>query len=303
MTSWADEWPAGTADALVEDVRSLGAKVTPRTVTDYVEVGLLSPPLYRKTTQRGSDRRIYPPEQRRLFYELTAAKLRSPIKRVPHRTMIPIILFMWCMDDTVIPDIQARRALRAWAQNAGINSHPHRRDTAKKVIKQFAHPLATTGQRRIAQQWLLEGESSRKPNFDAIAEALSNIASPWRSRGVPEIIRGIGPADAPVTTDQVVAMWEFTLQVTQSLALETVPEHVLRRALQEHRQYWQEYQNIRPKWEAQAGDMADIFELPTNQEQAARQRVNGFITVLGNTLDLARPAFTRAEKRARARLR
>ncbi|WP_371637447.1 hypothetical protein OG988_38980 [Streptomyces zaomyceticus] len=49
--------------------------------------------------------------------------------------------------------------------------------------------------------------------------------------------------------------------------------------------------------------MADIFELPTDQEQTARQQVNGFVTVLGNTLGLARPTFARAQARARARIR
>ncbi|MEU6868127.1 hypothetical protein ABZ924_33690 [Streptomyces sp. NPDC046876] len=106
-----------------------------------------------------------------------------------------------------------------------------------------------------------------------------------------------------MTTDQAVAMWELQLQVNEVLAFEGVAEHVLRRAREENRQNWQEYQGVRADWASQAGGMADIFELPTNQEQAARQQVNGFVTVLGNTLDLARPAFARAEARARSRIR
>ncbi|MEW1674919.1 hypothetical protein AB0O47_16960 [Streptomyces noursei] len=303
MTDQPDQWSAGTAEDLVEDARSLGVKISQRTVTDYVEVGLLAPPLYRKTTQRGSDRRVYPPEQRRLFYELNAAKLRSPLSRVPQRTMIPVVLYVWCMNDSVVPDNQARRALRTWAQSVGISSEPRRKSTANKVVARFADPAATTGQRRIAEQWLRDGEASRKPNFDNIADALSAVANPWRARGLPEIVRGFGPAVAPMTTDQAVAMWELQLQVNEALAFEGVPEHVLRRAREESRQNWQEYQGVRADWASQAGAMADIFGLPTDQEQAARQQVNGFVTVLGNTLDLARPTFARAEARARARIR
>ncbi|MFB0633287.1 hypothetical protein [Streptomyces sp. AB3(2024)] len=303
MTDQPGEWSAGTADDLVEDARSLGIKVTARTVTDYVEVGLLAPPLYRKTSQRGSDRRIHPPEQRRLFYELNAAKLRSPLARVPHRTMIPVVLYAWCMNDTVVPDVQARRALRTWSQSVGIGSGRRRRSTASKVVAQFADPAATSGQRRIAEHWIRDGEESRRPDFDNIADALSTVASPWRARGLPEIVRGFGPAVAPITTDQAVAMWELQLRVNEILAFEGAPEDVLRRAREEHRMNWQEYQGVRTDWASQAGDMADIFELPTDLEQAARQQVNGFVTVLGNTLELARPIFARAQARARARIR
>lgn len=114
----------GDTEEVCEDARSLGIKVSPRTVTDYVEAGLLAPPLHRKTTQRGSDRRIFPPEQRRLFHALNAAKLRSPLARVPHRNVIPVVLYVWCMNDTVVPDVQARRALRTWAQSVGIRTAP-----------------------------------------------------------------------------------------------------------------------------------------------------------------------------------
>jgi hypothetical protein len=303
MAERRDEWPAGTADDLAADVREIGVKASPRLVTDYVEAGLLAPPGFRKTTQRGSDRRVFPPEQRRLFYELNAAKLRSSLPRVPFRTMIPLVLHMWCVNDTVIPDTQARRALRTWAQSAGVAPGPRRRSTARKVVAQFAHPSATSGQRRIAEQLIREGEKSRKPDFDTIAEALSTVASPWRAQGLPEIVRGLGPAVAPITTDQAVAMWELGLQVNEQLVFEAVSEQVLRRAREEHRHNWQEYQGARPQWASQAFSMQDIFKLPVDQEQAARQQVNGFATVLGTTLGLARPTFARAQARARARVR
>ncbi|WP_454385274.1 hypothetical protein [Streptomyces sp. JNUCC 63] len=268
-----------------------------------MEVGLLAPPLFRKTTQRGSDRRVFPPEQRRLFYELNCAKLRSPLVRVPHRTLIPVVLYMWCLDDTVVTDTQARRALRTYAQSAGISSEARRQTTARKVVEQFAHPLATTDQRRAARLWIREGELTRRPNWDAVADALSTVASPWRSRGLPEIVRGIGPPDAPVTTDHIVAMWELDWQINQQLAVESVEEQVLRRAREEHRCNWEEYQRVRADWAFQAGPIGHIFEMPDDQDQAARQHVNGFVTVLGDTLGLAKPTFARAQTRAKTRLR
>ncbi|MQT05054.1 hypothetical protein [Streptomyces jumonjinensis] len=303
MTDWQDGWPAGTADDLVDDARALGISYTRRAITDYVEVGLLASPVHRKSTQRGSDARIFPPAQRRLFYELNRARLRSALPRVPRHTMIPIVLFMWCTDDTVVTDSQARRALRTYARSAGVGSDGRRRETARKVVEQFAHPLATPGQRQVAAAWIRAGEKSRNPRWDPLADALSTVASPWRSRGLAEIVRGVGPAAAPMTTDQVVAMWELAFEVNQRLAIESVDEAVLRHAREEHRRNWEGYQAVRLDWKAQAGPLADIFEMPDDQEQAARQHVRGFESVLGNTLGLARPAFQRAEARARARLR
>jgi hypothetical protein len=49
--------------------------------------------------------------------------------------------------------------------------------------------------------------------------------------------------------------------------------------------------------------MGHIFEMPDDQDQAARQHVNGFATVLGDTLGLAKPTFVRAQTRAKTRLR
>lgn len=197
MSDLGDEWPAGTADDLVADARELGVRASPRFVTDYVEVGLLAPPLFRKTTQRGSDARVFPAEQRRLFFELNRAKLRSPLPRVPFRTMIPVVLHIWCVNDTVVPDVQAQTALRTWAKNTGVRSERRRRDTARKVVAQFAHAQATTGQRRVAEQWIRDGEASLKPNFDNIAHALATVASPWRAQDYRRSCAVSGPPPHP----------------------------------------------------------------------------------------------------------
>ncbi|MEU8887273.1 hypothetical protein [Streptomyces sp. NPDC048442] len=215
--------------------------------------------------------------------------------------MIPIVLHLWCLDDAVIPTAQARRALRTLALSAGIKSATRRKESVQRVIDQFAHPSATRSQLAAAKAWIREGEESGKPNWDAVADALSAVASPWRRLGLPEIVRGLGPPQAPLTTDTAVAMWELRHQTNSALAFRGINEVVLLRAREEHRRMWEQYQQQRPQLMAQAGGLADIFELPADQEQAARQQVNGFVTVLGNTLGFAKPVFERAGNRAKRR--
>ncbi|MFI5803391.1 hypothetical protein [Streptomyces sp. NPDC051561] len=301
MANWDGGWEPGTAEDLVADARALGVEVTQRTVKNHVEYGLLAPPVRRKSTQRGSDPAIFPSGQRRLSYELHAARLRTTLPRTPYRTMIPIVLHMWYLDDAVIPTAQARRALRTHALSAGIKSAVRRKESAQRVIDQFAHPSATRSQLATAKAWILQGEESGKPNWDAVADTLSAVASPWRRLGLPEIVRGLGPPQAPLTTDTAVAMWELRHQTNSELAFESVTEAALLRAREEHRRQWEQYQQHRPQLMTQAGGLADIFELPADQEQAARQQANGFVTVLGNTLGLARPVFERAGTRAKRR--
>lgn len=301
VANWDDGWGPGTAEDLVADALTLGVEITTRTVKNHVEYGLLAPPLRRKSTQRGSDPAVFPSGQRRLSYELHAARLRTTLPRTPYRTMIPIVLHMWCLDDAVIPSEQARRAFRTHAQSAGVKSATRRKESAQRVIDQFAHPSATRSQLATAKAWIREGEESGKPNWDAVADALSAVASPWRHLGLPEIVRGLGPPQMPLTTDMAVAMWELRHRTNSELAFESVNEAVLLRAREEHRRQWKQYQQHRPQLMAQAGGLADIFELPVDQEQAARQQVNGFVTVLGNTLGLAKPAFERAGNRAKRR--
>lgn len=107
--------------------------------------------------------------------------------------MIPVVPLMWCTDDTVVSDEQARRALRTYARSTGISSAGRRQTTAAKVVEQFTHPLATARQHSTAQTWIRNGEVTRKPNWDVVADALSSVASPWRARGLPEFVRGFGP--------------------------------------------------------------------------------------------------------------
>lgn len=151
------KWEPGTVDDLVRDAQALGVEqVSARMITDWVEVGLLAAPEFQKSTQRGRDRSLFPASQRRLFTELLEARKRSPLKRIPHHTMIPVVLFVWLTSDTVVPVEQARRALRTYAQTTGKTNSARRQDNARRIVDQFAHPSATYHQRRTAQ--LLIGE-------------------------------------------------------------------------------------------------------------------------------------------------
>ncbi|MFJ7249448.1 hypothetical protein ACIQWA_33115 [Kitasatospora sp. NPDC098652] len=301
MTNGQAGGEPGTADDLVADALGLGVQATARMITDYVEVGLLAPPRYRKTTQRGSDQWLFPPEQRRLFYELCRAKQRSPLPRVPHRTMVPVVLHIWLTDDTVIPVEQARRALRTHARAAGISAEDRRRKSANQVVEQFAHPTATAAQRLRLARLLREGEQTRRPDWYAVADALAAVASPWRGEGPAEIVRGFGPPQMPLTTDQVVAMWEAHWAVTRQLRTESVSEGKLLEAREAARKDWAGYAAQRPALMRGAGHLAHIFDVPEDQEQTPRQHVNGFLAVVAHALGEMRPAFQRAAERAHAR--
>lgn len=119
------EWQPGTAEDLVCDAEALGIEqVSTRMITDWVEVGLLAAPEFQKSTQRGRDHSVFPALQRRLFTELLEARTRSPLMRIPHHTMIPVVLFVWLTSDTVVPVAQARRALRTYAQTTARRTGP-----------------------------------------------------------------------------------------------------------------------------------------------------------------------------------
>jgi hypothetical protein len=300
MTDWEGDWTPGTAADLAEDAMRLGMRMSARGVLRHVEVGLLAPPVRRKTTQRGSDMAVFPPTQRRLFYEINKAKIRSPLAKVPHHTMVPVVLKVWLEYDGVVTDGQARRALRTHALKTGFSSGPRRSNTVAQVIGQVASPQATGAQLQAAKMCLVAGERSRNPDWDIVAEVLYSVANPWRSRGCPIEI-AFGPPQAPMTTDHMVASWESTWSTTQRLESESVPVPLLRRVRDIHREDWAEYLRLRPQLQADAGSRAGMFTLPEDPEVLARQQVNGFVSSLAGDLGLIRDAAQRAEARRRRR--
>ncbi|MBT2384482.1 hypothetical protein [Streptomyces sp. ISL-11] len=101
----------------MRDAKAFGVEdASTRMITDWIEVGLLESPGFRKSTQRGRDPGMFPAHQRSLFYELLKARQRSPLKRVPHHTMIPIVLLIWLTSDDIVLEEQAVRALHTHAR-------------------------------------------------------------------------------------------------------------------------------------------------------------------------------------------
>ncbi|WP_369780616.1 hypothetical protein [Streptomyces sp. R33] len=292
MTEPQQHWLPGTTEDLVEDARQLGVQqVSPRLVKDYVEVGLLASPQPRKSTQRGSDPRVFPPEQRRLFSELMKARRHSPLGRVPYRTMMPIVIQMWLtspLGASVIPVNQARRALRTWAEETGLHSIASRKKSSRAVIEQFAHPTATRNQRRLVEHLLQEGERTKQPRWDLLTEALKDLSSPWRAHarayGLHGTERRIGPAVTPMSVDVAVAQWRFHWEVNQQLKAESVKAKELLYARELHRRAWAGYQQRRPALMAQAGEQAAYFATPDSTEQQIRKEVGAFTTTLGHVL-------------------
>lgn len=285
---------AGTAEDLVADAQSLGAPASTRMVKDWVEHGLLARPQFRKSTQRGRDPGLFAPEQRALFRRLVEAKLRSPLPRVPHHTVVPVIISMWLNDDRVITDDQARRALRTYARSAGRRSHASRTATARAVIDQFAHPEATRQARSSVELLLLDGEKSRRPRWDTLVPAMKDLAAPWRhdADGLARLdARTIGLPEMPVTFDYAIGLWMVKGEVTQQLERESIQPKTLLLAREEFRCGWAEYQNDRAALAARGGASAALFTEPTGSEARIREHVDSFTSTVGRVAGLADPVF------------
>jgi hypothetical protein len=153
-------------------------KASVRMVGDWVGDGLLASPGFRKSTRHGSDERVFPAEQRWLFTELLKARQRSPLKRIPHHTLTRIVLYLWLLEDTVVPTEQARRAWRTFARATGRRTEPGRRKLAEQVVDQIAHPEASYQQRRAALLLIEAGEKSKRPDWEKLAPVIAQIASP-----------------------------------------------------------------------------------------------------------------------------
>ncbi|WP_329315671.1 hypothetical protein OG723_35745 [Streptomyces sp. NBC_01278] len=292
----AKEWQPGTAQDLVRDAEALGIEqVSTRMITDWVEVGLLAAPEFQKSTQRGRDHSVFPALQRRLFTELLEARRRSPLKRIPHHTMIPVVLFVWLTSDTIVPASQARRALRTYAQTTGKTNKTRRQDNARRIVDQFAHPSATYHQRRTAQLLIEEGERTRNPDWGKLHSALTTLCSPWRTAGLPLLERGIGRPDIPLTVTDSIVISVAVQQVTAWLRAEQVREEDLLEARRLHRIDWAQYEAARSQQQPE-GTTAGFFAIPEGMEARVREQVHAYTGTLAGMLGVI------AEVAARARV-
>ncbi|MEU1824182.1 hypothetical protein ABZ502_17365 [Streptomyces abikoensis] len=276
----------GTAEDLVHDAHALGVKdASTRMITNWVEVGLLASPDFAKSTQRGRDPGVFPARQRQLFHELLKARQRSPLKRVPHHTMIPVVLLLWLTSDDIVCAAQASRALRTHARATGKSNEARRRDSARQILDQFAHPTATYRQRRTAQLLLEDAAATRRPDWGKIHTALTAACSPWRSEGVPLLERGIGLPGNPMTVTDAVVVWAAQQRVTARLAQEAVAPTDLLQARTLHREQWAAYEANRAALEAQSMT-SGFFAKPDDAEAQAREQASAYAGMLAGVLGI-----------------
>ncbi|MFF3312936.1 hypothetical protein [Streptomyces sp. NPDC002952] len=302
--NWATTWVEGTSADLVADAHALGVlKASPRMVTSWVEDGLLANPEPRKTSAHGSDPRVFPPEQRELFTRLLAARERSPLGRIPQRSLIRVVLYLWLMDDTIVLTPQARRAWRTHARATGQTTAVRRSENVRAIVEQVAHPSATARQRRIAQVVLTEGERTGRMDIERLTTVLTDLASPWPVQpGSPRIERARPGPFGPVSVQHHIVMWKARQQAIRRLRHEEIDETELDRVRAVYRPMWADYKARRPTMAASgAGEFTAYFAEPDTMEGRAIEAVDAFVSTLAGELGLIEAASHAAET-ARLRL-
>ncbi|MFM9647806.1 hypothetical protein ACKI1S_16860 [Streptomyces galilaeus] len=299
----AATWVDGTSADLVADALALGVKASPRMVTSWVEDGMLANPEPRKTSAHGSDPRVFPPEQRELFTRLLEARERSPLGRIPQRSLIRVVLYLWLIDDTVVLTPQARRAWRTHARATGQTTAVRRSENVRAIVEQLAHPSASHKQRRAAQLVLEEGERTGRIDLDRLTSVLTELHSPWPVQpGMPRVERARPGPFGPVTVQHHIAMWKARQQTIRRLRHEEIDEPELDRVRAVYRPMWADYQARRPALAAiGAGEFASYFAEPDTLEGRAIEAVDAFVGTLAGELGLIEAASHAAET-ARLRL-
>ncbi|MEU6210138.1 hypothetical protein ABZ891_09535 [Streptomyces sp. NPDC047023] len=253
----------------------------------------MAAPEFRESTQRGRDLSLFPAVQRRLFSERLEARKRSPLRKVPHHTVIPVVLFIWLTNDTVVPASQACRALRTYAQTTGRTNGARRQDNARRIVDQFAHPSATYHQRRTAQLLIEHGEKTRKPDWEKLHSVLTALCSPWRTVGMPLLERGIACPDMPLTVTDTIVIMMAAQQLTSRLRAEQVREEDLLEARALHRVDWAQYESTRGQKQPECATPG-FFAAPTDTEARAREQVHAYTVTLAGMLGITAGLAARA---------
>lgn len=300
----ATTWVEGTSADMVADAHALGVmKASPRMVTSWVEDGMLANPEPRKTSAHGSDPRVFSPEQRELFTRLLEARERSPLGRIPQRSLIRVVLYLWLIDDTIVLTPQARRAWRTHARATGQTTAVRRRENVRAIVEQLAHPSATLKQRRAAQLVLEEGERTGRIDLNRLTAVLTELSSPWPVQpGMPRIERALAGPFGPVPVQHHITMWKAREQTIRRLRHEEIDEQELDRVRTVFRPDWADYQARRPAMATMgAGEFAAYFAEPDTMEGRAIEAVDAFVGTLAGELGLIEAASHAAET-ARLRL-
>ncbi|OIJ63973.1 hypothetical protein WN71_031775 [Streptomyces mangrovisoli] len=256
-------------------------------VADWVEQGLLDRPRPRPAAANGTEPRVFPPSQRDLFTRLLAARERPVPGRVGQRSLVRVVLYVWLIDDDVVPFAQARRALRTYARSAGRLTAVRSRETARAVVEELAHPSAGARQRRAAQVAVEECERTGRLDRERLTSVLTDLCSPWPAGpGAPKVERARSGPFGPASVQHYLARWQATRRTIGHLRQAETDEATLDRARMAYRRNWADYQASRAAWAAGDGALAGCFADLATVEGRATDAVNAFVDRLADELGL-----------------
>ncbi|MFJ3799913.1 hypothetical protein ACIPSJ_26965 [Streptomyces sp. NPDC090088] len=216
----------GTADDLVADARSLGfSHVTRRMIVDWTQHGLLAAPRFQKSSRVGSDRRLYPGDQRRLFCVLLHAVEGSGAGRTPKLKHLALaVIVLWARGMPSIPTEQVQRAWRTAADSTSRLPAYQAREIAQVMVDAAAHPSAPATARRAAVLVLTNCLRNGISDAEAMCSVLTSVTSPWPAPPGQRIERSLGlaPTGLPLGVTEVVADIQASGRVLDLLRAERV---------------------------------------------------------------------------------
>lgn len=129
-----------TLDELVDLAEQASTPIKRRTVTNWIEVGLLAAPERRRGTGYGSEPSVVPERQRQLFETLLVQRQRGAER--PLLANIPVYLWMY-WGDSYVPLTQTRRAFTTWFRAVYNPSWADADDLASRHLDALVHPDAS----------------------------------------------------------------------------------------------------------------------------------------------------------------
>lgn len=227
-----------TADDLIAAAIKAGhPELSARTITDWVQKGLLDQPARRsKGRNKGSDKALFPENQRDLL--LLILDKRGDSSGIAHLLRIPIAIWLYWGDDYV-PTRQALRALTEWARRHQTSSQARARDGVDGLIAQIAHPDAGDTARRGLERTLMQAATARTVPTD-LHDRIKAVVDPHGTGRV------LGLPGIPVQPEAQVGAWIGQRRAIAQLLAKQVKAVDMEKARAELRQTLAEYQAIQP---------------------------------------------------------
>ena len=169
--------------------------VKPRTITDWVEVGLLDQPRHRGAGKtKGSTPGRWPHNQAQLYFVLLGHKARQPTITLASLCCLPVSLWLDWGDDYA-PIRQVRRALDTYAKNRA-RSQLRGEDLAWDIALQIADPRAADID--LVDLAAVIAEMNRSGDVTAHSDRLTDLTArvvdprgEGRQLGVPGLQMGV----------------------------------------------------------------------------------------------------------------